>query len=261
MSQVKIIYTGASEHNHYRIIDRVYNDRPSRLLLSGDKHAPQSGLALDDDAELLFDYNQRLLEVALSLNPKSILMIGGGAFTLPRALLSHLPKARIDAVEIDQLLPKLAHKYFQLPRSRRLKIHVQDGRDYVNNCRGSYDLIVVDAFSEYDIPRSLLTVEAANQYSGLLAPQGTIALNIIARHRGYFPTLTHKMIESFRSSFGLIEIYPADPSDSQIDEQNLIFVASHAEHLSLDYLMSVQVHPHDLNDESLAMHDSSRTNK
>lgn len=85
---VKIIYNGTSKLSHYRIIDRVYNDRPSRLLLSGDKGAPQSGLALDDQTELLFDYNQRLFEVALSLEPKSVLVIGGGAFTLPRALLT-----------------------------------------------------------------------------------------------------------------------------------------------------------------------------
>lgn len=252
----KIIYDGSSKYSRYRIVDRVYNDRPSRLLLSGEKATPQSGLAFDDSPELLFDYNQRLFEVALSLEPQSILVIGGGAFTLPRALLAHLPTAKIDVVEIDRLLPKLARKYFQLRRSRRLKIHTTDGREYIDTHPDqSYDLIIVDAFSEYHIPESLLTIEAAQHYARLLGPEGAIAINIISKYRGPLPTLTHRMIASFKKSFQLIEIYPADLQDDQNSEQNLIFIGSKQDAIRLDYLLSAQVYPQNLDDSSLLMRD------
>lgn len=252
---MNIIYDGKSKLTRYRVVDRVYNDRPSRLLLAGQKASPQSGLALDDNLELLFDYNQRLFEVALSLEPRSILVIGGGAFTLPKALLNYLPASRIDVVEIDPVLPRLARKYFQLKRSRRLKVHITDGRKYIDSHQGQYDLIIIDAFSDHTVPTSLLTVEAADQYSRLLAPGGTLAMNIIAKFRGSLPTLTHRVMASFRQSFTSIAIYPADMHDSQNENQNLIFVASHQESPNLDYLMSDQVHPQKLDEQPLRLHD------
>lgn len=252
-----IIYDGTGKFGRYRIIDRPYENRPARLLLSGDDATPQSGLALDDNLELLFDYNQRLLEVALSLRPIKVLVIGGGAFTLPRGILTHLPAAQVDAVEIDPLLPRLARKYFQLKRQRRLKVHVADGRDYIDQHSGQYDLIIVDAFHEFDIPKNLLTVEAAQAYARLLAPGGSLAFNIIAKYRGGIPTLTHRILASFRGSFTSLALYPADTRDDPNEEQNLIFVASHLAEPNLDYLMSVQVHTQQLNEEPLRMYDAN----
>ncbi len=253
---VTIIYEGSSESGRYRIVDRIYNDRPSRLLLSGDQATPQSGLALDDNLEMLFDYNRRLLEVALSLHPQSVLVIGGGAFTLPRAIRTHLPAARVDVVEIDPLLPRLARKYFQLRRDRQLKIHIADGRDYIDRCQSQYDLIIVDAFSEYDIPKRLLTIEAAQQYARLLAPDGSLALNSISRYRGSLPTLAHRLLASFRGSFTSLALYPADMHDMQDEDQNLILIASHQQSLNLDYLLSDQVHPQQLDESVLRMYDA-----
>lgn len=256
MNQVKVIYDGESAYSRYRIIERTYNDRPSRLLLSGQKGAPQSGMALDDKPELLFDYIQRLFEVATSLNPQRVLVIGGGAFTLPVALLRQLPSAHIDAVEIDPALPKLARKYFSLPRSRRLNVITADGRDYLDNCHATYDLIIVDAFSGYDIPTSLLTVEAASEYARLLTPSGALALNVITMYRGSLPTLAHRLLATLRTSFDTVEIYPADLQDNQNEDQNLIYVASNNTKLDLDYLLSAQVHPQELIDDALRMYDT-----
>ena len=253
---MSIIYDGTSKFNRYRIIDRTYNDRPSRLLLSGNQATPQSGLAFDDNLELLFDYNQRLLEVALSLRPLSVLVIGGGAFTLPRSILDHLPEAQVDAVEIDPLLLRLARRYFQLKRNRRLNIHIGDGRDYIDQHQGQYDLIIVDAFNEYVIPKSLLTVEAAQQYAKLLTPNGTLALNIIAKYNSSLPTLAHRLLASFHDSFTSLTLYPADIHDPKNEEQNLIFVASHQPSPSLDYLLSSQVHPQQLDESALQMRDA-----
>ena len=256
MPQVKVIYDGESAYSRYRIIERTYNERPSRLLLSGNNGAPQSGIALDDNPELLFDYIQRLLEVTISLNPQRILVIGGGAFTLPSALLAQLPNAHIDAVEIDPALPRLAYKYFNLPRNRRLKIITDDGRNYIDNYRATYNLIIVDAFSGYDIPISLLTVEAAKEYARLISPSGTLALNVIATYRGSLPTLAHRLLATLRTSFGTVEIYPADLQDNQYEDQNLIYVASNNTKLDLDYLLSAQVHPQELIDDALRMYDT-----
>ena len=57
-------------------------------------------MAVDDNPLLLFDYNQRLFELVTNLRPKSLLLIGGGAYTLPSALLAALPKLEITVVEV-----------------------------------------------------------------------------------------------------------------------------------------------------------------
>lgn len=250
----RILYDKKTDYSRYRVIDRIYNDRPSRLLV-GDQSAPQSGMALDDDPELLFDYNQRLLEVALSLTPRSVLVIGGGAFTLQKTIAERLSNVKVDTVEIDPVLPKLARKYFGLKRSRNLTVITQDGREYINNCQTKYDLIVIDAFSGYEVPTPLLTVEAASRYAQLLTPKGTIAINIIAKYQGAKPTLTHRLMATFDKLFTTIELYPADHTDNQRGEQNLIFVASLAPSISLDYLQSVRIYPQNLDRDDLELRD------
>lgn len=236
-----VLFEGAGSHGHYYVVERTYDDRPSRLLLSG-RAAPQSGLALDDGPELLFDYNQRLLEVAMSLDPASVLVIGGGAFTLPKALIERFSDMRVDVVEIDTLLPELARTHFALPNDPRLTIVNRDGREYINNHDGHYDLIIVDAFSEYDIPHSLISSQAAAQYARLLTPGGTLVFNIISTYYGR-PSLAHQMLATFDHHFVSTELYPADPRDDKRTEQNLLFIASLSVMPHLDYLQSYCVHP------------------
>lgn len=240
-SKKEVIYIERSQYGTYRVVDMVYNDRRARMLF-GDNNSPQSGVALDDNPQLLFGYNQRFLEVAMSIQPRSILVIGGGAFTLPMALLKHFPEAVIDTVEIDSLLPPLAHQYFALPNTPRHTIIAEDGRTFIERCTSSYDLIIVDAFAGYDVPRSLLSLQAARHYARLLSPGGLVAFNIISTYRGR-PALAHQLSATFADVFASAELYPTDLDESEHSEQNLLFVASQDPAPQLDYLQSYCVHP------------------
>jgi predicted membrane-bound spermidine synthase len=235
-----ILFDGSSELNHYKVIDAIYNGREARVLYSGDR-IPQSGLALDDDPGLLFDYNQRFLEIAESIRPTSVLLIGGGAFTLPKALLERFHDIRIDVVEIDPLLPQLAEKYFDLPSDPRLNIVIGDGRDYINECRINYDLIIVDAFSKSDIPKSLLSIEAVREYNRCLTSDGVIALNFISRYHTHKTTLAHRLVATFQTAFSIVDLYPSDYHYDKRAEQNLVLVASNKDEITLDYLQSAPV--------------------
>ncbi len=249
----KVLFKGIGSHGVYQVVEWLHNGRPSRLLLSG-RSAPQSGLALDDDPELLFDYNQRFLEIALSIRPQSVLVIGGGAFTFPKALVERFGEAKVDVVEIDELLPELGRKYFDLPNSPNMKIITEDGRSYIDRSQSKYDLIVVDAFAEYDIPKTLMSVQATAQYARLLSREGILALNVISTYFGK-PSIAHQLLASFSKSFKSTELYPADPSYGQNKEQNLILVATNGPAPNLDYLQSFCVHPRVPVDESMQIND------
>jgi spermidine synthase len=236
----QVLYDGSTDMGHYKVVETAYNGRRARLLYGG-HNTPQSGLALDDNDELLFDYNQRFLEIAQSLAPRRVLVIGGGAFTLPKALLEHFRDTAVDVVELDPLLPELAFRYFGLEADPRLRIFVDEGRHFIDDMTESYDLIIVDAFSEFTIPRQLYTAGAVERYGQLLTQHGVLAMNFIAPYKGMKKTLAHELVATFCTGFKAVSLYPADHTYVTKYDQNLLLVASHDETSNLDYLHSQTV--------------------
>lgn len=221
----------------------TYNDRPARLLF-GDDDSPQSGIALDEDLELLFDYNQRFMEIAASVQLKKVLIIGGGAFSLPTALVQRFAGIHVDVVEIDPLLPDLARRFFNLSNHPNLSIYIEDGRDFLGRTTTEYDLIIVDAFSGLDVPKSLLSVEAARLYRSKLTDKGLVSINFISAYHVTKPDLAHQLQATFDGVFNGVEIYPADHTNSRITvSDNLVLVASGDLMPSLDYLHSAPLSP------------------
>jgi spermidine synthase len=209
----KLIYSGTSNHARYDIVDMIYDDRPARVLFSGNKVAAQSGLALDDKSDLLFDYNQRFMEVAASLRPKKVLLIGGGAFTLPMALLSTYPKLQIDVVELDPMLQELAEDYFGLKVDKRIRIINGDGRKFIDQSTDKYDLIVLDAFTHTVIPSTLTSTEAIKSFSNHLNNENSaVAVNIISSYYGRNSGLIRDQYEIYKKTFKSVEIFPASRS-------------------------------------------------
>lgn len=252
MFNKKVLYEGSSDFSHYKIVDTVYDGRKSRLLFGG-HNTPQSGLALDDAPHLLFDYNQRFLEIAQSLHPGKVLLIGGGTLTLPKAMLERFTNIDIDVVELDPLLPVLAHRYFKVKEDARLHVYIDEGRHYLDQAKGKYDLIVVDAFNEFTIPRPLYTVGAVKHYARLLKKDGVLAMNFIASYHGYKKTLTHELVATFCTGFQAVSLYPADHTYTTKYDQNLLLVASQKEDVPLDYLQSETVELESMPDDAIVM--------
>ncbi|MEO7904267.1 MAG: fused MFS/spermidine synthase [Candidatus Saccharimonadales bacterium] len=230
------LYVGSTSFGDYRVIDTMYNGRMSRILY-GSNNTPQSGLAMDDDPELLFDYNQRFLEIAQSTQPEAVLIIGGGAMTLPTALSRQLPQTTIDVVEIDPLLPQLAADYFGFGRCERTTVVIDDGVDYIKRCAKQYDMIIVDAFSGDEVATALFSASIASEYQRCLAQDGIVVVNFISKYHTRHRVLTHDLVDNFQSVFDVVIIYPADHDEPRREEQNLILVAA-ANLTSLDYLQS-----------------------
>lgn len=131
--------------------------------------------------EMLFPYT-RMMMASLLLNPepKRILMLGLGGGTLPMALDELLPEARLDVVEIDPAVTRVARDYFGFAPSERVTVIAQDGRVFVKRAaqKGEhYDLIMLDAFNGEYIPEHLMTREFLQEVRGLLAEGGVLAAN------------------------------------------------------------------------------------
>jgi predicted O-methyltransferase YrrM len=221
----RTLWEGDTTYGHYQVVDAPYNGRPARVLYSGDRQAAQSGIPQDDDPDLLFDYNQRLLELASNLQPKKLLVIGGGMFTLPTALLAALPDTTIDVIEIDPGLTDIATKFFGLPKNDRLTIFNTDGRAYLTSHATKYDMIIIDAFKHASIPKDIKTIQAFKAYSDHLTDHGVLAMNAISGYYGLSAHVLQELHAGAIRSFDVVDIFLASRGYSLWLPQNFVFTA------------------------------------
>jgi predicted membrane-bound spermidine synthase len=224
MAIFAVLFEGEGELGDYQVVDCMYGGRPARVLYSGNRLAAQSGMARDGKSELLFDYNQRFLELVRGVLPKRLLLIGGGAFTLPKALMDEFPRLSIDVVEPDAKLLDIAQAYFDFKPSKRTRIYHDNGRNFLTNSTAAYDVIIIDAFENTEIPLSLQTAEAARSLRQHLRPRGIVAINVIAVYSGERSRVLRRVTAAFQDAFTEVQIFPASPSFSLWTPQNFICV-------------------------------------
>lgn len=236
-----ILFDGSSKYGRYQVADVTYAGRPARVLYSGDD-AAQSGVALDDGRELLFDYNQRFLELLRGLAPKRVLLIGGGAFTFPAALQREMPDVRLDVVELDPMLLAVAVTYFDFKPAAQTHVYLGDGADYLKRAAVKYDGILVDAFVHAKVPLVFQTGLIARQYRRLLTSDGLVAMNIIGDYYGHHESSAlHRQIAAFRRAFQDVQIFPASQHLSLWLPQNFVIVGQRRQR-EISWMHSQSVH-------------------
>lgn len=109
------------------------------------------------------------------------LFIGGGGYTFPRYVEKKYPHAKINVVEIDPEVTKVAYQFLGIPRDTRIKSFNEDARWFVMNQKKEalYDFIFLDAYNDLSIPYHLTTKEFVAQLKPLLKKDGVILANLI----------------------------------------------------------------------------------
>lgn len=144
----------------------------------------QSAVRTDGSDAPVFWYTKTMAELALRQKPTSILLLGGGTFTLPNYLAPRLPNSRIDVVEIDPELQAIARQYFYYRAPSNVRAIASDARTFVNTAQRQYDLILVDVYGDGIIPFALATKEYGQSLQRLLRPDGRIVANLIGAEAG-----------------------------------------------------------------------------
>ena len=151
--------------------------------------ARQSCISLKNPDSLVFNYTKMMMG-ALYLHPKpeKILLIGLGGGTLASTLSRVLPKAKIDTVEIDPAVVRVAQKYFNFRITPAVTVSEEDGRVFVKRAikKGmKYDLVILDAFDHDYIPEHLLTQEFLREIKKVMTSGGVLAANTWSSSRLY----------------------------------------------------------------------------
>jgi spermidine synthase len=178
-------------------------ERPDGLreLYIGEGRSRQSAVYPRVPRRLVLDYTRvAMIGPALVAPDARILFVGLGGGAMPSYLRRVRPEARLEAVEIDPVVVEAARAHFGLATGAGLEVHVDDGRRFIEAAEPArWDLIVLDAFSDTDIPPALATREFLEAVRRALAPEGIVVGNLptsvetypamVATYRAVFPSV------------------------------------------------------------------------
>ncbi len=217
-----VLYQKDSLYQRITIYDGVYEDRPTRFLLQ-DRN-PSAAAFLDSD-ELVYAYTKYYsLYQVFTPDMKQALVIGGGAYSIPKAILKSTPKASVDVVEIDPILFEIAKTYFSVPDNERLNNFSMDGRRLLHGSSKKYDMIFSDAYASfYSIPEHLTTQEFFKMAKEKLSDQGIFIANVIGSLSQKPQSFALSEMRTFRSVFDNSYFFAVESRDSA-KVQNIIFV-------------------------------------
>ena len=111
---------------------------------------------------------------------RSLLVLGDGGGTIPRAYGRFYPHVRIDGVELDPAVTAAGRRFLGLGDNPKLRTITADGRVYLEHTAKRYDLIAIDAYRQPYVPFQLTTLEFFRLTRSHLSPRGLVALNIAA---------------------------------------------------------------------------------
>ena len=183
--QAKVLHAETSLYQH--VIVSEVNKRRCLKFSNRTRVSNQSCQFRNRPNALVFTYTKLLLTSVLAQqNPKSILVIGLGAGTMPTLFRQLFPKAIVESLEIDAVVVKMAKQYFAFRETPKNAVHTLDARVFVKRAgrkNKQYDLIIVDAFNGEYIPEHLMTKEFFEEVKTILSPRGVLASNTFTSSR------------------------------------------------------------------------------
>ncbi len=180
----------------------VVDEDGLRYLRFGDVDgADQSGIDPKHPSRVLFEYI-RIAALALDRHdtpkpPRRALVVGLGGGAYARLLLERAATVVVDAVEIDAVVVDLARRYFSLPNTPRLQVHVDDGAHFIQSARAGYDIVLLDAFSGDDMPAALSTPAFFADVRRVLADDGVVVLNVALINDAAAAEITRRFAAAF----------------------------------------------------------------
>ncbi len=216
------VYQHDGVYEKLLIYDREYKGKATRFF---QQDRSNSGAMFLDSDELVFDYT-KYYSLYKIFNPKmkQALVIGGGAYSIPKALLNEPGVELVDVAEIEPSLYELAKKYFRLADDIRLSNHVVDGRRWLHDSLIKYDLIFSDVYySLYSVPVHFTTEEFFKLAKSKLNGNGIFMANLIGNLDSRPPSLIFSEIKTLTAVFPNSYFFAVNSPNSK-ETQNIIFV-------------------------------------
>lgn len=200
--------------------------------------------------DLVFEYTRRFNLIFEHIRKDaSILMIGGGAYSYPKYVISHFPETKITVVDIDPESIRIAEKYFFLDEliarydpinNGRLIPVTLDGRYYLETSVQTYDAVIDDAFYGFLPVFELKTYEAMESIKDHLNPGGIYCANLPGYTDLEESEYLLRTLKTAQQVFRYVLLVMAHTPGSDITSNYVMFASDTCDHLSgmMDYDVS-----------------------
>ncbi len=195
-SYPRTLYDRPSTFNNILVLE---DESGLRTLYFEPGGARQSVSKPGDPDHLELAYAKTMLGgLALCEEPRRMLIVGLGGGTIPKFLHKYYPQSVIDVVDIDPDVVKVARKFFEFHEDAKLRAFVNDGRKFIEDRPGLYDIIFLDAFGADRIPYHLATREFLQAVKKALTPRGVVLGNIWKRsHNSLYDSMMRTYLDVF----------------------------------------------------------------
>jgi spermidine synthase len=214
---------GRLEHEEVSTFSRIRvrregDVRALTFVRDNGQEAVQSRVDLTAPQTLMSPYARGMFASYLyQPHPRRVLIVGLGGGAMVRFLTHHEPEVRVDAVEIDPAVVRIADQYFGVRSGGNVRVHTADAVSFVESTMDRYDVIFMDAFlrpsSDTDttgVPTRLKTLEFLHRLKGTLAPGGVVAFNV-NEHASMADD-----IAAVTAAFGRAIVYRCPPADNKV---------------------------------------------
>ena len=207
----KVLYEKESRYNTIVVTE---DDQGLRTLMF-ERHGPRQSVVKPGDPDHLELAYARAMPVGLAFvdEPQSALVIGLGGGTIPSFLHKHYPRMKIDAVDIDPDVVRVAKEFFGFREDGALHAWVSDGRRFVEAGRDKYDLVFLDAYGPDSIPYRLATREFLQAVRRTLTPRGVVVGNLWS---GQHNLLYDAMLRTYQEVFDDLYVFEVQGSTNRI---------------------------------------------
>jgi spermidine synthase len=224
-SSPMIILDKDTSYARYQVEQRLYQGKTTNLLKM-DAGGIQSAYFVDEPKLPVLTYAKQIMDVLSDINElDNVLVIGGGAHTIPTYVHEQHPESTIQVVEIDPALDEIAVEYFGFKQNDKTNISYEDGRTFLNKNRVKYDVIIIDAYSFLTPPFQVSSLEAVQKIYDSLSADGLVMVNVASRSNHL---MLSSLNETYREVFSNVFVHKTDPSYPENIDQNYILYASNS---------------------------------
>jgi len=195
------LYVTEDESYRWLRSDNVWH---TQMLLK-DPHG--RGLPYSDYVDLAFLFHPEI---------RRVLVIGLGGGTIPKRFVRDYPQVKVEAVEIDPDVIKIAARYFDIHAGPRLAIHEADGRIFLRRSKEKWDLIVLDAYYADTVPFFLTTREFFQMVRDHLNPGGVLANNVVSSLTGPRSAFFRSVYRTMRKVFPQVHAFAVPESGARL---------------------------------------------
>jgi spermidine synthase len=173
----ELVHERTSRYYTIQVVD--YPDEGRRAMLFSRARGVESSMLLADPDALDMAYCRTMAAaLALPAQCKDVLLIGLGGASLPKFIQKQFPDLRLDIVELDPDVVKVAQQYFSFKGSPNTRVLVLDGRLFLKRIEKKYDVILLDAYAGDRVPFHMTTLEFVHLVKRRLTPGGVVATNL-----------------------------------------------------------------------------------